>query len=106
MKKKTTPYRLRINCIKTTDCTEPHEIIEGIGGLTFVTDWYFTLNQAISKIESGIFEFYISLNGKILDVIVARHNDHKYLITKADIDTPENSLLQLAECSRKRHTWL
>ncbi|MCI5147613.1 MAG: DUF3892 domain-containing protein [Candidatus Electrothrix sp. AR3] len=89
-------HRLRIKYIKKTDRTEPHEKIEGIGGLTFVTDWYFTVDQAISKIESGIFEFCASVNGKSVDVIIATHNGHKYLKTKAD-GRHENSLLGLAE---------
>jgi Protein of unknown function (DUF3892) len=54
-------------------------------------------NPAITRIESGEDSFYVQVGGKATEVIVAVHNNRKYLKTMADGYAPDN-LLNLDEC--------
>jgi len=92
------PTSVKIECIKKTDLTDPHERIHGIGGIDIHgKQWYLSLSEAISAIENSRLEFWTRGGGKRAEVIIATHNGHKYLKTKADDIQPDN-LLALREC--------
>jgi hypothetical protein len=89
-----TVAQLQVTCIrKRGNHYDPHERIEGIGG----TGWYKPEDQAIREIEQGTNEFFVSVGGRSVRVIVALHNGRKYLKTEADGYSPDN-LLALPEC--------
>lgn len=91
--------RHRVGCINKTDRYNPHERIRNIGGVNADnTRWKLSQPEAIEGIESGKWSFYVSVNGRTVDVIVAvSQHGHKYLKTTADGDQP-NNLLSLPEC--------
>jgi Protein of unknown function (DUF3892) len=59
--------------------------------------WKQSQQQTIQEIESGEWEFYVSVSGHTVDVIVATHMGNKYIKTVADGLHPDN-LLALPEC--------
>lgn len=90
--------RARIRCINKTDRMNPHERIKNVGGQNADGGrWKQTVDQTIREIESGEWEFFVSEGGRTVDVIVAKHNGHKYIKTTADGVQPDN-LLSLPEC--------
>jgi hypothetical protein len=89
--------RIRIRCINKTDRMSPHERIRNVGGQNADGGrWKQTVDQTIREIEANEWEFFVSEGGRTVDVIVARHNGHKYINT-ADGAQPDN-LLSLPEC--------
>lgn len=91
--------RHRVSCInKRGNHLNPHERISHIGGTNADgTRWKLTEDEAINSIESKKYEFYVLVNGREVNVIVATHNGRKYLKTEADGYSPDN-LLSLPEC--------
>lgn len=90
--------RARIHCIVKTDRQNPHERIQYIGGINPDGGrWKVTQPEAIQKMESGEWEFYVEEGGKTVDVVVATHNENKYIKTKPDGIQPDN-LLALPTC--------
>jgi len=90
--------RVRIECINKTPRQDPHLRIENIGGVNGDgTRWKMSEDRAIGSIESGEYNFYVSVNGRMVNVIVATHEGRKYLKTEADGLQP-NNLLSLPEC--------
>lgn len=85
--------RLEITCIAKTDRTDPHERIQTVGGHGF----RYSQPDAIRRIEDGTNEFWTKGGGKIAKVIVAAHDDRKYLKTTNDGVHPDN-LLALPTC--------
>ena len=53
--------------------------------------------SVIARIEKGTDSFYTDVNGKQAEVVVATHNNRKYLKTDADGYAP-NNLLNLNDC--------
>lgn len=90
--------RVQISCInKRGNHYNPHERISHIGGMSNGRRWRLTEDQAINAIEQGKYNFYVSTNGRTVDVIVALHLGRKYLKTVVDDYSPDN-LLSLNEC--------
>ena len=89
----------QVTCItKRGNHYDAHERISHIGGKNDNgTRWRFTEEEAIKSIEDGKYQFYVSVHGRSVDVIVAVHSKRKYLKTKSDDYSP-NNLLNLPEC--------
>jgi uncharacterized protein YlzI (FlbEa/FlbD family) len=84
-----------VNCIvKRGSHYDPHERIEKLG---YNGKWMMSEDLMIRKIEAKEESFYTLVNGKRADIIVAVHNNRKYLKTTADGYAP-NNLLNLPEC--------
>jgi hypothetical protein len=91
--------QVQIQCINKSDRTNPHERILRVGGTNQDgTRWRLTQEDAIAGIEGGRWQFYVSVNGQTVWVIVAvSRYGNKYLKTTADGEHP-NNLLSLPEC--------
>jgi hypothetical protein len=88
--------RAQISCINKRDRHNAHERIQNVGGYG-TKQWKITEEEAIAFIEKKEWEFYVSVNGRTVDVEVAKHEGRKYLKTTADGYAP-NNLLSLPEC--------
>jgi Protein of unknown function (DUF3892) len=88
--------RAQIQCINKRNHQNPHERIENVGGHTG-HQWKIREDQAISYIDKGEWQFFVSVNGRTVDVVIASHNGRRYLKTTADGYSPDN-LLSLPEC--------
>ncbi len=89
----------QVRCISKSDRDSPYERIRAIGGMNSNgTNWKLTQEEAISSIISGKYSFFVQVNGKPVDVVVATSRfGNKYIKTEADGDEP-NNLLSLMEC--------
>ena len=87
--------RHQITCINKRVHQNPHERIEFIGQRG---NWKISEDNAIRRIELGQDSFYVMVNGKSVDVMVATHEGRKYLKTVPDGYAP-NNLLSLPECT-------
>lgn len=84
----------QVTCINKNNRDSAYERITHIGGA-----WgKMTQEDAIAAIDNGTRSFYVSKDGKKVDVIVATRNGKKYLKTEAD-DSEPNNLLSLPECA-------
>jgi hypothetical protein len=90
-----------VTCIeKPGGHSNTHESISAIGGKNGDgTRWKLSEDKAIKAIDEGTYQFYVTKNGKTVDVIVAKRNGTKFLKTIADGDIPDN-LLSLEECPK------
>jgi Protein of unknown function (DUF3892) len=87
---------IQVKCINKRQHQNPHERILYIGGFTD-RQWKITEDEAIAYINSGEWQFYVSVNGKSVWVVIATHNGREYLKTEPDGYAP-NNLLALPEC--------
>ncbi len=90
---------VQITCINKSDRDNPYERITHVGGgQTLLSSWRKTQEEAIAEIENGESQFFVSVGGKSVWVIVAvSRYDNKYLKTENDGEDP-NNLLSLPEC--------
>jgi hypothetical protein len=92
---------VQVSCIqKRGDHFDPHERIEGLGGVHNGQRWYMLEDAIIAELEKTTpqWNFYTSVGGKTAWVVIAIHNKRKYLKTTADGYAP-NNLLSLSECA-------
>lgn len=91
--------RFEVLCINKSDRTNPHERITRIGGRNGDgSAWKLTQEAAITGIESGQWEFFVSRGGRTANVIVSvSKHGNRYLKTENDGEQPDN-LLSLPEC--------
>jgi hypothetical protein len=90
--------RRPVSCInKRGNHYDAHERIQAVGGIYNGERYKFAEDDAIARIERRADEFYVSVNGRTVNVVVATHNSRKYLKTEADGYKPDN-LLNLPEC--------
>jgi hypothetical protein len=89
----------RIQCVKKTDRYNPWERITHIGGSNADgSRWFLTQPDAIARIESRKWTFFVRAGGREAAVITRTSRfGHKYLTTEADGEQPDN-LLSLPEC--------
>jgi hypothetical protein len=59
--------------------------------------WRLAERFAIQRIESGEDSFFIYVDQRLTEIVVANDNGRKYLKTRAD-DNERNYLLDLPEC--------
>jgi hypothetical protein len=84
---------LQVTCISKIHPDAAQARIGYIGG----SSWRFTEAQAINFIEGGMFEFFISVAGRAVRLVVARRAGQKYLQAAEDGAVPD-ALLCLPEC--------
>ncbi|OYX24815.1 MAG: hypothetical protein B7Z10_08215 [Rhodobacterales bacterium 32-66-7] len=89
--------QVQIKCINKSDRMNAWERITHVGGFTD-RQWKITQEQAIKHIEASEWQFYVTVGGKSIWVIVAESRfGNKYLKTQAD-NGEANNLLSLPEC--------
>lgn len=90
---------IRIECINKSERSNPFERILAVGGRNDDgSRWKLSQEQAIAYIENGTYNFYVSVSGQAVWVVVAvSQYGNKYLKTQADGENP-NNLLSLPEC--------
>ena len=91
---------IRIMCINKLDRYNAHERISFVGGINADgTRWRLSQPDAVAGVESGKYQFWVSVNGQSVWVRVATSAyGNKYLKTENDGDQPDN-LLSLPECA-------
>jgi hypothetical protein len=91
----------QVMCItKRGDHYNPHERIQGIGGIDGGVRWRRSEDDAIADVERDPRSYYTSVGGRTPWLIVAMHERRKYLKTQEDGYRPDN-LLNLPECPAK-----
>ena len=94
---------VQVSCIRKRQHHNPHERIEGLGGVYSGKRWYMEEGDIIAELERPAatrrWNFYTSVNGHAAWVIVAVHNGRKYLKTEPD-GYHQNNLLDLDECPK------
>lgn len=90
---------VQISCINKTPRMDPHDRIQSVGGVNSDgTRWKLGQHEAIAGVETGKWQFYVSVQGKSVWVVVATSRwGNKYLKTQDDGEQP-NNLLSLPEC--------
>ena len=91
--------RHEIKCINKTDRYDPHERIKAVGGVNHDgSNWKLPQPDAIQAIKVGKYSFFVQVQGRPVEVIVAKSRfGHEYIKTVADGEQP-NNLLSLYEC--------
>lgn len=89
--------RRQVSCINKREHQNAHERIQNIGGIVNGSRWKEMESVAIAQITAKTHEYFVSKNGREVNVIVATHNGRPYLKTVDDGYEP-NNLLSLPEC--------
>ena len=89
---------IQITCVTKRPGKAPHECIAHIGGISADHNrWKLDEDAAIAGIKRGRWQFYVSVDGKGVWVVIATHLGREYLKTAIDDIQPTN-LLSLPEC--------
>lgn len=87
-----------ITCVNKRDRPNIHEHIVTVGGVHLGLKWRKTQLEVITDIENKWESYYVTKNGRTVQVIVAVSvYGHKYIKTEADGVRADN-LLSLEEC--------
>lgn len=90
--------QFQIKCINKAEGTAPHERIKLISGYNADgTIWRLTHEEAIQGIEAGKWNFFVTANGAMDEILIATSAGNRYLKAKSDGEQPAR-LLPLAEC--------
>jgi hypothetical protein len=94
------PSPYRISCIHRSDRLNHDRRIRSIGGVNpDGSRWKISQDSAIAGIESGRWTFYISQDGRDVEIIVAiSRYGGKYIKAADDTGPHPDSLLALPEC--------
>jgi hypothetical protein len=80
---------IRMKVTRIKKAAFPHEQTE-VGGV----GWSQPEHSAIDYIERGIYEYYLSLEGETVSLLVANRDGRKFLATRPDGDgLPDDRLL-------------
>jgi Protein of unknown function (DUF3892) len=92
------PRNVQIECVRTTGSQEAHERISHVGGRgPEGLIWTLSQAEAIAHIESGEWNYFVSMSGKMVWVVIdVSESGYKYLKTQAD-DRQPAYLLNLPE---------
>lgn len=90
---------IEIKCVKCIESDAPWDRITHVGGRDRLgLPWRLTQAQAIQEIESDLFQYYVSIEGQSVPVVVETGRfGKKYIKTALDRASPDG-LLALAEC--------
>jgi hypothetical protein len=92
------PTRKQVQCInKKGSHDNAHERIQNLGGVHAGVRWNISESRAILNMKSGSEEYFVLVNGRSVEVIIATYIGKEYLKTKDDGYAP-NNLLSLPEC--------
>jgi hypothetical protein len=84
-----------VNCVTKRDARHAlHERIEYVGN---EGKWKLAERFAIQRIESQEDSFFIYVDQRLAEIVVAIQNGRKYLTTRAD-NNERNYLLELPDC--------
>jgi hypothetical protein len=93
---------VQVSCIrKRGDHLNPHERIQGLGGVHGGQQWYMPEEDIIAELKKAAisrqWNFYTLVDRKRADVIVGSREGIAYLRTTAD-DSKRDNLLSLLDC--------
>ena len=91
--------RRQVLCVVQRDRPSPHERITHVGGRTpDGAAWRMTQQEAVDAIEGDVWSFFVTNEGRELDVVVAvSRYGRKYLRTSGNAEGP-GELLALPAC--------
>ena len=89
--------RLEIRCTNKSDRTNPDERKKNVGGGP--GSWKQSEEMTIREIEDRSYEYFVTQDGRTVEVIVAMRLGRKYLKTVADREALDN-FLSLSECPK------
>jgi hypothetical protein len=91
--------RRQVLCVVQRDRPSPHERITHVGGRTpDGAAWRMTQQEAVDAIEGDVWSFFVTNEGRELDVVVAvSRYGRKYLRISGDAEGP-GELLALPAC--------
>jgi len=98
--KQTAPPLVRIRCAEKSSLTAAYERILSVGGQNSDGKrWKIKISDAVAKVESGKYAFFIeNPGGQKAELVVAKDTlGHRYLKTTGEKEQPE-SLLALPTC--------
>ena len=88
----------QVSCIvKRPSHYDAHTRIQAIGGVSNGYRWKDSEEAAIANVKRDSSSYYVSVGGRTVWVVVAKHNGREYLKTQPDGYSPDN-LLSLPEC--------
>jgi hypothetical protein len=91
--------RRQVQCVTRDMAEAAHRRITHIGGyLADGSRWREKSERAIRLIEFDMLEFFVAVGDHEVRVIIAEHDDTRYLKTETDGYEPDN-LLSLPDCS-------